>query len=298
VAGLGTLVFTMASDVIEAHVRRLPALDGRWAPRPVPRDELERGLLTGMVAGWASHPLDNVRGNAQMLLDRDPDKEFGLTGLQDGMTLERILALVEVAAGAPIDREARYGPVDIRPGPIVDACGAAGERLATACARGDAVVLATGHPIGLAHLYHELARFLRDRGARILEQGRGTSWEDRRAGHGWTVEAWEGVMLLTDGVEPRHTHWPSAMQRVLREGLPDLVVADHGFAGAAIEAGVDTISIADVNDPALLVAKAQGRTEHVLVFDDHVEPDAYWPVFQALVAPTLAAAGTSPTSGP
>jgi hypothetical protein len=42
-----------------------------------------------------------------------------------------------------------------------------------------------------------------------------------------------------------------------------------------------------VNDPALLVARAQGRTEHVLVFDDHVEPDAYWPVFQALAAPIL-----------
>jgi len=51
---------------------------------------------------------------------------------------------------------------------------------------------------------------------------------------------------------------------------------------AAIEAGVETISIADVNDPALLVAKAQGRTQHVLVFDDHVDPNAYWPVFLAL----------------
>ncbi len=75
------------------------------------------------------------------------------------------------------------------------------------------------------------------------------------------------------------------MERMLGQARPDLVVADHGFAGAAIEAGVETISIADVNDPALLVARAQGRTEHVLVFDDHVPPDAYWPVFQALVAP-------------
>ena len=37
-----------------------------------------------------------------------------------------------------------------------------------------------------------------------------------------------------------------------------------------------------MNDPALLVAQAQGRTEHVLVFDDHVDPNAYWPVFLAL----------------
>jgi hypothetical protein len=288
----------MTSDVIEAHVRRLPALDGRWEPGVVPREELERGLLTGMVAGWASHPLDNVRGNAQMLLDRDPDKEFGLTGLQEGMTLDRILGLVETAAGAPIDREARYGPVDIRPGPILDACAAAGERLARACAAGESVVLATGHPIGLAHLYHELARFLVVRGARMPRQGLGVRWREANLPHDWVVDHWDGVVVLTDGSEPRHTHWPSAMQRVLEHAPPDLVVADHGFAGAAIEAGVETISIADVNDPALLVARAQGRTEHVLVFDDHVEPDAYWPVFQALVAAEVTAGGLSQTSGP
>ena len=88
--------------------------------------------------------------------------------------------------------------------------------------------------------------------------------------------------MLTDGREPRHTHRPDAMERMLAEATPDLVVADHGFAGAAIEAGVETLSIADVNDPALLVAQAQGRTEMVVVMDDHVAPDAYWPCFQAI----------------
>jgi hypothetical protein len=279
----------MTSDVIEAHVRRLPRVDEGWIPRPVPRAELERALLAGTVAGFASHPLDNVRGNALMLLDRDPDKEFGMRGLQEGMDLERVLSLVETAAGAPIDRDARYGPVDIRPGPIVEACTPAGERLAQACARGETVVLATGHPTGLAHLYHELAGFLRARGARIVERAHGASWRDGHLGHAWFVDHWDGVAMLTDGREPRHTHWPHAMHRILEDGAPDLVFADHGFAGAAIEAGVETISIADVNDPALLVAKAQGRTEHVLVFDDHVDPAAYWPVFQALVEPALRA---------
>jgi hypothetical protein len=274
----------MPSDVIEAHVRRLPPLDDRWEPRPVPRDELERGLLAGMVAGWASHPLDNVRGNIQMLLDHDPDKEFGLVGLQEGMTLDRILDLVAQAAGAPIDHEARYGPVDIRPGPIVDACGAAAGRLVEACEKGESVVLATGHPVGLGHLYHELAVHLQTSGAKVVVRGKGAWWRERLLPHDWFVDHWDGVALLTDGTEPRHTHRPFAMHRVLEDGLPDLVIADHGFAGAAIEAGVETISIADVNDVALLVAKEQGRTEHVLVFDDHVEPDAYWPVFLCLVA--------------
>jgi hypothetical protein len=87
--------------------------------------------------------------------------------------------------------------------------------------------------------------------------------------------------MVTDGERPRHTHRPDAMERMLAEGTPDLVVADHGFAGAAIQAGVETLSFADVNDPALIVARAQGRTEVVVVLDDHVPADAYWPCFQA-----------------
>jgi hypothetical protein len=74
------------------------------------------------------------------------------------------------------------------------------------------------------------------------------------------------------------------MKLMLEEARPDLVFADHGFAGSAIEAGIETLSIADVNDPALLVAKALGRTETVIVMDDNVQPEAYWPCFQAMAA--------------
>jgi hypothetical protein len=276
----------MPSDVIEAHVRRLPRLDKRsWRPRAVSNEELERALLSGLVAGWATHPLDNVRGNAQLLLDRDPDKEFGLSGLQDGFDLDTILDLVGEAAGAPLDHEARTGPVEIRPEPILAACRAAGDRLRRACSRGERVVLATGHPVGLAYLYHELGAWLTQRGADVRTPAANARWKEPRLSHDWQVVYWEKVGMLSDTREPRHTHAPDAMLQMLDAERPDLVFGDHGFAGAAIQARVDTISIADVNDPALLVAKAQGRTEHVLVFDDHVDPNAYWPVFLALTWP-------------
>jgi len=276
----------MSSDVIGNHVDRLPQPDeALWAPRPVDREELRPALLAGRIAGPATHPLDNVRGNAQLLLDRDPDKEFGLTGLQDGISLEGVLDLVEAAAGAPIDREARTGPVQIDPDAILDACAAAAPRLVQARERGERVVLATGHPTGLAHLYLRWSTWLTDGGARVITPGVGARWREERLDHDWVVESSGGVIALTDGREPRHTHWPYAMHRVLEADTPDLVIADHGFAGAAIEAGIETISIADVNDPALLVARAQGLTEHVLVFDDHISPEDYWPVFVALTGP-------------
>jgi hypothetical protein len=273
------------SDVIEAHVSRLPPLaEDDWTPRVVGRTELERALLAGGVAGTATHPIDNIRGNIQKLLDHDPDKEFGLTGLQEGMTLDRVLGLVERAAGSPIDRDARSGPVEIRARPIVDDSVAAGQRLARASDNRETIVFATGHPTGLVYLYHELASELARRGASILVLGRGVRWREPGLDHDWFIEHHDGVTMLSDGRAPRHTHKPDAMERMLAEGRPDLVFADHGFAGAAIEAGVETISIADVNDTALLVAKEQGRTDHVLVFDDHVDPNAYWPVFLALTS--------------
>jgi histidinol phosphate phosphatase hisN-like protein len=271
-------------DVIAAHAHRLPALDERWTPRSYAREDLLTGLLARGVAGTATHPLDNVRGNILMLIDGDRDKLFGLSGLPGELGLEEILGLVADAAGAPIDPEARYGPVDIRPEPILRACEALGDRLAAAALRGETVVVATGHPIGLVLLYRQIARLAADRGAKIATPARGVRWRDPGLPHDWSVQYLEGVALLTDGREPRHTHSPDAMRRIIADSRPDLVLADHGFAGAAIEAGIETLSVADVNDPALLVAKALGRTEVVIVMDDHVEPDAYWPCFQAVAS--------------
>ncbi|HWC71013.1 MAG TPA: phosphatase [Actinomycetota bacterium] len=271
-------------DVIERHVARLPALDDRWTPRPHTREELADALLAGDVAGTATHPIDNVRANALMLIDGDPDKLFGLSGLPGPFDLDGILDLVAEGAGVPIDHDARYGPVEIARGTIVQTCEAMGERLARAASRRERVVLATGHPVGLALLYHAVDGLISEHGAEVLRAANGERWRDPHLPHDWVIDHWGGVAMLTDGREPRHTHAPAAMQRVLDRERPDLVVADHGFAGAAIEAGVETLSIADVNDPALIVAKAQGRTDVVVVMDDHVEPDAYWPCFQAIAS--------------
>jgi Phosphatase len=268
-------------DVIEGHARRLPAIDDRWIPRPYPREELARALEVGRVAGVATHPLDNVRGNARLLLEGDPDKQFGLSGLQDGFALLDVLGLVATAAGVPIDPDERFGEVHIAPEPILDACAALGRRLALAAFGGERVLIATGHPGGLDLLYRELERLLVAHGGHVIRPANGATWRDPHLDHDWSIGYLSGVGMLTDGRVPRHTHSPDAMHRMLSQERPDLVLADHGFAGAAIEGDVETVSVADVNDPALLVARAQGRTEVVVVMDDHVAPQDYWPCFQA-----------------
>jgi hypothetical protein len=271
-------------DVIGAHARRLPPADERWIPRPHTPQDLAAGLLAGKAAGIAIHPLDNVRGNIELLVGQDPDKLFGMTDMPGRFGFDEILGLVETAAGAPIDREARTGPVHIAPEPILAACEALGDRLARAAALGERVVIATGHPIGLELLYMEFARLLAGRGAKILEPADGVSWQEPGRPFAWRIRYHDGVALLTNPEDAKHTHAPDAMLRILAEVRPDLVVADHGFAGAAIEAGVETVSVADVNDPALIVAKAQGRTEVVVVMDDNVRPTDYWPCFQVVAS--------------
>ena len=143
------------------------------------------------------------------------------------------------------------------------------------------MLLATGHPRGLDHLYIEVGRLLSERGIEIPTPADGESWIEGELGRRW-IRYHEGLAMLTDDERPLHTHGAEVMARILAEDRPDLVLADHGYAGAAIERGIETISIADVNDPALVVARALGRTEIVVVMDDNVAADAYWPCFQAI----------------
>jgi hypothetical protein len=233
------------------------------------------------MAGVVSHPLDNVLRHIKRMCEGDPGFQFGLSGLTS-FSPEQVLALVSDASGFIPATGATDGAFRVEAEPILDACGAAGDRLAEACRRGERMILATGHPVGLILLYSELAMELRRRGAEILRPLEGEPWSED--GEPRTIEYLDGVAMYTDGERPMHTHSGAPMARMLLEDHPDLVLADHGFAGTAIEHGVETIAVADMNDPALLVAKEQGRTETVIVMDDNVRPEAYWPCFQEIAA--------------
>jgi hypothetical protein len=275
-------------DVAAAHAASLPETDDRWHPAPYPRDELLEATVEGGMAGVVSHPLDNVLRHIQRMCDGDPGFQFGLSGLQI-FTPQEVLELVSDASGYFPEEGATDGMFRVEAERILDASAAVGARLAEACRRNERMILATGHPIGLILLYTGAAEQLQQRGVELLTPESG-EWEEEDAPSLLRVEYLHGVAILTDGSKAKHTHSGEPMRRMLEAARPDLVFADHGFAGAAIEAGIETVSIADVNDPALLVAKAQGRTQTVIVMDDNavvdgrMRPDAYWPVFQEIVA--------------
>jgi Phosphatase len=264
----------------QPHLLRFPKPDDRWVPREYPREILLDALIEGGMAGVVTHPMDNVLWKIGLLCDGDLGSQFGLTGV-DTLTEGKVLRLVAQESGIDPDPARRFGPVRVGPEPVLRACEGLGDRLALACERGESVILATGHPTGLPLLYMEVGRELAKRGLELLTPFDGRPWDEGRRGR-HEIRYFHSVAMLIGHGSALHTHSPEPMERMLSESRPDLVFADHGFAGAAIEGGVDTVSIADVNDPALIVAKHQGRTEHVVVMDDNVRPEAYWPCFQAI----------------
>ncbi|HJP67202.1 MAG TPA: phosphatase [Actinomycetota bacterium] len=268
----------------EAGLEHLETIDrsNRWRRAEYSTEELARALLDGRIAGEVtSHDRHNVRWKIKRLVRGDPDLQFGLTGL-DARSPDEVLSLVAAEAGFDPDPFLRDDPVPIDPLNVLAACREVGARLATAAERGEQVVLATGHPAGLLLLYLAVGELLAEAGAKLLRPGEGLSW--RELDHHREIRYFHGVAALTDRASALHTHRADPMERMLEETRPDLVFADHGFAGAAIDAGIDTVSIADINDPALVVAKAEHRTEAVIVMDDNVRPDDYWPCFQAIAS--------------
>jgi hypothetical protein len=57
-----------------------------------------------------------------------------------------------------------------------------------------------------------------------------------------------------------------------------MVMADHGWAGAAGQAGIATVGFADCNDPALFAGEAEGKVHAVVPLDDNVPPHYYTPL--------------------
>ena len=96
-----------------------------------------------------------------------------------------------------------------------------------------------------------------------------------------TVDWVERVGLLRSPAGAvKHTHSPLLMEAVLAalDTPPDLVVGDHGWAGAAGQAGIDSVGYADCNDPALFVGEAEGRVGSCVPLDDNVDPRRYGPM--------------------
>jgi hypothetical protein len=195
-------------------------------------------------------------------------------------------AWAPVPPGAPPDID---GPGFIAPSSTIAAVQRHRERLAgLAREPGMRVVIGTGHPTGLLAHYQAISRRLQAAGAVLLTPAEGRQLRIGADGRPRELRYLDGVACVSDGASLRHTHASTYMEALLDEtggglGAIDLVIADHGFAGAAIERGLPTLSIADVNDVALPLAQARGHTDGVLPIDDNLAPRTFVRVTEAML---------------
>jgi hypothetical protein len=228
-------------------------------------------LDAGVAGNCTSHGAENNLYKIGLLLGLDESNTFGMEDLLRGVSFEEAYEAVAHQIGNPPDREENQGRGCIDPARTARGLIEAGERIGSVAGSGGGMLFATGHPGAMILYYLGLARWARELGGHILTV-------ERRGRHerGVSLDWAESVAALGDGASLFHTHDPEPMRDVLRQTRAvDLVVADHGFAGAAIAAGVPTIVVMDTNDPAFAVVAGRGADVTVVPMDDNRPLNSY-----------------------
>lgn len=247
---------------------------------------LRQALVTSGLAGEVATAPASTLHNCARLVQGDEHCTFGLSDWRDATVREAVEAIRALCGGDPGGAADPDGPGYIDPDAAVRGIRRHREVLAGVAADGGArVLVATGHPTGLLAHYTGLARALQAAGCELLTplDDVGLGWGDD--GRRRLLRYLDGVAVLCDGASLRHTHRARYLTAALEacDRSPELVIGDHGMAGAAIEGGIPTLSIADVNDPGLPLAAHRGRTDGVLPLDDNLAPRHYLPVTAAML---------------
>ena len=242
----------------------------------------ERLVAAGITGPHQSHSRQNNLSHIRAMLEADADASFGLSGL-DRYSAGEVLGFLAELTGCSNDLEECEGFDTIDPNRTVEALVQAGKRLGREAKIGASLLAVTGHPTGmLEHHIHVVeayrragGKLLRLREEENLDIGRSTHAEVRYIG---------GVGCLADWGALKHTHSSAAMEALLEaEPWPDIVLGDHGFAGAAIERGIPTIAVMDINDPALSVAWAEHKDVVIIPMDDNRAPRTYEPAWRLII---------------
>ena len=247
--------------------------------------EAADALVAGAIAG--PHVSHRRRGNISKIhsmLKDDVESRFGLTGFER-YSAPQILELMARLTGCSKDPDDPQEQDYIDPSLTIAAIVAGAHRLRRAAEGGRTLLAATGHPTGLLEHHMRVMDAYRAAGGDVIiprEQelfARGGRARIRYVG---------SVACLCDGASLLHTHSSEAMEALLEaKPWPDIVLADHGFAGAALERGIPAVAFMDINDQALAVPWDEGKDVVIVPLDDNREPRFYepsWRLFQLILA--------------
>jgi hypothetical protein len=252
-------------------------------PAAMSRDDLARHLLDCRIAGDVATPRASNVANITKMLERRWDYHFGLRFDRD-WTAPDVLKVLADRVGMDPDHDRVDGADRIDVERTLEAIDEAAELLADTAANRAPVIVATGHPTGVLSLHLMAAAALAAAGCEVLTPAEGRRVAAEHLHPAARIGYLGGVAMLSSGADFLHTHAAEPMEALLSQGRrPALVLADHGWAGAAAQAGIPTIGLADTNDPALFVAAEEGRVAVAVPLDDNVAPSLYLPLADYLL---------------
>lgn len=238
---------------------------------------LNESRITGDIATARENNISHMHG----FVEGNEHLEFGVRWTRD-WTYEDIFELMARRVGTNADPAFLEGQDSISAEKCIEALYEYAKIFGKAVREKKKILFGTGHPAGLFPIYCELARAAEDAGAEVLGIAEGDLFLDgdiRQILH---------VVMFEQYGNLQHTHFPGPMRLALNQlherGItPDLVVADHGMAGAAASLGIPTIGIADCNDPGLFVSAEQKQILVAVPMDDNVTPHLYQPVTEFIL---------------
>jgi hypothetical protein len=137
-----------------------------------------------------------------------------------------------------------------------------------ACERSERVFFGTGHPTGPLEMYGRLASAMKNSGIDLQRVCEGESFDGYIGGG--RIQYCGDVAVVSMSGDLVHTHSAKPMEFLFASGLDvDLVIGDHGFAGAALARGIDAVAVVDTNDPALVLACVRDLPVWPILCDDN-----------------------------
>lgn len=239
---------------------------------------LERRLTKLRLSGPdLSHTRRNNLAAVKRMVDVDPYSTFSINIVVDlmktgDMEAEEALKIVSGVTKCSQDINYTEGRGYISPSSTIKGLKATATAIKRVASKGGTVVFATGHPGSMINYYSELAGLVRKLGGRVADLAKGqVVFQGEDPDHVQVVDSVESVAFLSDTCGALHSHDSRAMQLMLDDAdqLPDLVIADHGFAGEAINRGIPTVAVMDTNDPGLGIAKHLGAKVTLVPMNDN-----------------------------
>jgi hypothetical protein len=218
--------------------------------------ELEEYLLAHGFSG--DIPQNNGHKNwlaIKRLVKGDSFYTFGIKRIEDAahnheISAKQIRDIMIESSGITIQRFSHKGAGHFSSGIVSQQLIKAIVDIKRLAQEGKTIAFATGHPGAMTGLMNELALWAENLGAKIAVTEYSLVVDGRLR-----LDMIGRVLLPSDNCSAAHSHDFKMMEKFLELHPTDLVVADHGFAGAALNLEIPTIGFYDTDDPALPLAR-------------------------------------------